>query len=487
MNKHIYHREIDQQAGDSLAHIAGLIQHAGDVLDVGTGSGALGRYLAGLEGYRVDGITYNPAEAELAAPHYRQLHVLNLEQANSLDVLGERRYRYIVCADVLEHLAGPAPVLARLAAFLADDGELIISVPNIAYIGVVAELLAGEFRYRDEGLLDHTHLHFFTRRSLAEMLRGADLGVRAWRSVSRPLPASEFAARRLDHLPDSMQRFLSGREDSHTYQFVLLAGRGIEQADAEENPPLFDTPHFSAQVFWAEQGGAGFAESQSALAYGLLGQERQVLRFSIPAMAAPLASLRIDPAERPGFVRLFEIRLVDAAEQVRWRWHPAQHDFSTAHGLVACPAAWNNPERQLALLNDDPNFVIKLDEPLPAQQGLTLELELGWPYLPEAAVLGQQMGAMQEQAHIERERLLAVQRQQCSELAASQHRLGDLQAQLSAHIEQIAQLAQQNGTLRIELAHAQDALAHARGMLAAVRGSKLWRLGRRLRLTRISL
>ncbi len=80
------------------------------------------------------------------------------------------RYDCIVCADVLEHLKTPERVLTQCKELLKPGGRLIVSVPNAGYCGLVAELMQGEFRYRREGILDNTHLRFFTRKSLAPVL-----------------------------------------------------------------------------------------------------------------------------------------------------------------------------------------------------------------------------------------------------------------------------------------------------------------------------
>jgi len=97
-----------------------------------------------------------------AAPYYRRIEVADLN-VTALDALfAGRRYDAIICADVLEHLPRPTAVLDSCRTLLADDGRLLLSIPNVAYSGLIAELLAGEFRYRTEGLLDRTHVRFFT-------------------------------------------------------------------------------------------------------------------------------------------------------------------------------------------------------------------------------------------------------------------------------------------------------------------------------------
>src|SRR5437016_12769572 len=101
----------------------------------------------------------------------------------------------IVYGDVLEHLHDPARVLAALNRGLAPGGQAVISVPNVAHLWVRLSLAAGRFEYADRGILDRTHLRFFTRRSLGALLTGA--GLRVERLTATPAPLYQVAPERL--------------------------------------------------------------------------------------------------------------------------------------------------------------------------------------------------------------------------------------------------------------------------------------------------
>jgi SAM-dependent methyltransferase len=89
--------------------------------------------------------------------------------------VGARRFDVIIFADVLEHLAWPIGVLREYLKLLKDDGSVIVSLPNVGLWSVRFSLMFGRFRYEDSGVLDRTHLRFFTRRSATEMLDAAGL------------------------------------------------------------------------------------------------------------------------------------------------------------------------------------------------------------------------------------------------------------------------------------------------------------------------
>ncbi|MEY2952545.1 MAG: hypothetical protein RLZZ401_632, partial [Pseudomonadota bacterium] len=189
-DKHVYLRDLHTGERNSLSVLVQLIAPGARVLDLGTGSGALGHHLTTQQACTVDGVTYNEAEAAHARPHYRRLEVADLDAVDLAMLLAGETYDAIVCADVLEHLKAPERVLAACQALLAPGGTLLISIPNAAYCGLIGELLAGDFKYREEGLLDSTHLRFFTRRSLLRFLSSAGWATDKVDTITRALTAS---------------------------------------------------------------------------------------------------------------------------------------------------------------------------------------------------------------------------------------------------------------------------------------------------------
>jgi 2-polyprenyl-3-methyl-5-hydroxy-6-metoxy-1,4-benzoquinol methylase len=161
------------------------------VLDVGCATGYLAAELS-RRGCTVDGIEVDRVAADQARAHCREVIVGDLEvaatHAEVQRMLADAPPEIIICADVLEHLRDPWAVLAWLRTLLAPGGHAVISVPNIAHWTGRRALLRGRFDYADHGLLDRTHLRFFTRASAAELARRAGFAVRAERLAGAPLP-----------------------------------------------------------------------------------------------------------------------------------------------------------------------------------------------------------------------------------------------------------------------------------------------------------
>jgi hypothetical protein len=131
----------------------------------------------------MDAIEPNPAWADAARPYYR--HVLNcaIETANGLP----DRYAVVICGDVLEHTADPVGALRKLLAYATDDATFIVSLPNVAHLSVRMMLLFGHFPRMQRGILDRTHLHFFTRATATDALREAGLRVDSVSATPAPL------------------------------------------------------------------------------------------------------------------------------------------------------------------------------------------------------------------------------------------------------------------------------------------------------------
>lgn len=142
------------------------------VLDVGCGGGFLAMHLS-RKGAIVSGLERNPEAAALARAHCARVIEGDIAAGDPLDP--DARFDVIVCADVLEHLPAPDQALGRLARHLEADGCFLISVPNVAHYKIRLGLLAGRFDYEDSGILDRTHLRFFTRRTALAMIEACGL------------------------------------------------------------------------------------------------------------------------------------------------------------------------------------------------------------------------------------------------------------------------------------------------------------------------
>lgn len=138
------------------------------VLDIGCGTGAWASALRGRGARQLVGIEISPVAADLAASRYDEVLRDPIEQTD----LTDRDFDTIIAADVLEHLVDPWEQLTRWRGWVVAGGQLVVSVPNLQSVDIVAQLLRGRFTYRDGGgLMDRTHLRWFTHASMNDALR----------------------------------------------------------------------------------------------------------------------------------------------------------------------------------------------------------------------------------------------------------------------------------------------------------------------------
>jgi 2-polyprenyl-3-methyl-5-hydroxy-6-metoxy-1,4-benzoquinol methylase len=145
------------------------------VLDVGCSTGYLGAALT-AQGCRVWGVERDPAAAAEARALYEDVLVVDLDECDELP-WPEHSFDVVLCADVVEHLRDPGRALRLVRRYLALEGLLLLSVPNVAHVSVRLPLLVGRFDYRPSGILDETHLRLFTFKTARALVESSGFAV----------------------------------------------------------------------------------------------------------------------------------------------------------------------------------------------------------------------------------------------------------------------------------------------------------------------
>jgi len=157
-----------------------------DVLDVGCGDGYLAAKLATNDN-RVFGVDSVAQPVHRAAFDTYVEADLNRGIGPALDALAGRRVDRVLLLDVLEHLWNPESLLRQAALALKPEGRVIVSLPNVANVTVRLALLFGRFTYRDRGILDRTHVRFFTLRTARALLEQTGWSIETERATVMPL------------------------------------------------------------------------------------------------------------------------------------------------------------------------------------------------------------------------------------------------------------------------------------------------------------
>jgi len=153
------------------------------VVEVGIAEGILGKIDQNRD-YRLIGIEVNENWANSAQKYYDQI-IIGDVQVLDKDVFLDADC--IILADILEHLPNPDDTLVHLASFLPQNGFIILSVPNVANLWIRLNLLFGKFNYTERGILDKSHLRFFTKKTFLELIHKTNLNIEDLAYTSIPL------------------------------------------------------------------------------------------------------------------------------------------------------------------------------------------------------------------------------------------------------------------------------------------------------------
>lgn len=201
--------------------VVSRIPRGADVLELGCAQGYMTHYLGAERNCRVWAVEIDPQAAEQARPHAQQVIVADLDRAPWPEQLDRSSFDVIVLADVLEHLQYPAQTLRICAGLLAPEGRIVLSLPNISHQLVIAMLLRGDFVYGEIGLLDSTHVRFFTPSSFARLAAETGFSVEEEDFVIAPVPKGESTAH-FETVLAEHPHFFDSIPHASIYQFIVV-------------------------------------------------------------------------------------------------------------------------------------------------------------------------------------------------------------------------------------------------------------------------
>lgn len=188
------------------------VQPGSVVLELGCSTGIMTNYLKNTLNCRVYVCEIDEASIQIARLYADGSWQGDLDGMGWADFFGAMRFDYILCADVLEHLRDPEGVLQKTAGLLKEDGSLLLSMPNVAHNSVVFDLLDNRFEYTEVGILDKTHLKFYTYPSLKRLCAEA-----GYTPVEEDAIYQEYLPPSAEKYPD----FIKLRKYGHVFQFIF--------------------------------------------------------------------------------------------------------------------------------------------------------------------------------------------------------------------------------------------------------------------------
>ncbi len=207
----------------SHALVVEQVENNSIVLDVGCSYGDLGTALKLAKSCTLYGLEYDQASADYARGLgiYEDVYQqdLNFFDAEKYDELAGR-FDCIVFADVLEHLMDPGSTLEKFKGLLKPTGYFVVSLPNISHASIKMNLLLDNWDYTEVGILDHTHLRFFTHRSIARLMTDLGLSIETMNYSTSSRKGSQ-ANKPWRKLPFYIPQYIYANPHSFVLQYIL--------------------------------------------------------------------------------------------------------------------------------------------------------------------------------------------------------------------------------------------------------------------------
>ena len=201
--------------------IMSRIRQGSNVLEFGCANGRMTKYMRECLQCKVFIVEIDREAFNVAVQYAEDGFCGNIEAFEWVNKAAQNKFDYIIFADVLEHLKEPEKVIVQAANLLKEDGEIVISIPNIAHFDVLANLYLNHFKYTKIGLLDDTHIHFWGKEDLCGFFAERSLSVTVIDGVYVNPYCTEQAVAK-DSLPSDVEEALLKKENSDLYQFFIV-------------------------------------------------------------------------------------------------------------------------------------------------------------------------------------------------------------------------------------------------------------------------
>lgn len=305
-----YDFDLDMVNTNSLSLIINQIKRGSVVLEFGPANGRMTKYLKEALDCKVYLVELDGEAGRQAARYGEDIVIDDIETYSWYDRYENIRFDYITFADVLEHLRNPEEVMIKAKSLLKQDGSVLFSVPNLAHNSVLISLMNHEFEYTKVGLLDNTHIHFFTKNSIENMMNRTGFTVAKRFATYAPVGSTEIPVHN-EAVAGIDASFWRTRQYGEVYQYVYEAKKGPEFITDTENYITGGFPYYFSQLYFDR--GAGYSEGDSTTA----GIENVAGNITVEAIIPEdVRELRFDPFNAPCFMEILSFTdLADGEEK----------------------------------------------------------------------------------------------------------------------------------------------------------------------------
>lgn len=190
----IYERRFNSGLEGKYSSVYNELPTNSRVLDVGGSSGYFSSFMMS-QGHKVTLLDGDPHAIRLAHERGIEAYAADLNAGDCLSALSGRRFDAILFMDVLEHLIDPSALLRNAQRLLEPDGKIIVTGPNAAYWAVRLNLLIGNWDYTDTGIMDRTHLRWFTFGTWQHLITSSGYAVQSSTACEGMIPKEQWLQR----------------------------------------------------------------------------------------------------------------------------------------------------------------------------------------------------------------------------------------------------------------------------------------------------
>lgn len=298
---------LDINNENSLTLLLKGISRNSSILEFGPAYGRMTRFLKEELECQVTCVELNPKTERVLKQYAENVIIGNIEDYEWAKQIKGKKFDYIVFADVLEHLVNPEKALRMASSFLTEGGKILLSIPNIAHNAVITNLYFNEFNYQEVGILDETHLRFFTQNSLKKMFSKVGLYIH---DQNATFYTPEMTGLINQDLPKNieLESLLRKRSLGYVYQYIYTLGKAPYQGDDLSISIDEMIKPYTFKVYFDV--GSGFTENSIYKeCFNLL--DEQSFQVEIERDKS-LVNVRIDPIDVSCVCILKEISVVDS-------------------------------------------------------------------------------------------------------------------------------------------------------------------------------
>ena len=313
-----YDFELDLNTENSISLIINMIEANSRILEFGPANGRMTKYLSEKMGCVVD-IVEIDEEAGKEASNYSKNSLVGTEDGDIekfywLNKLKNEKYDSIIFADVLEHLRDPKKVIEECGALLKENGTIVMSVPNIAHNSILLNLINDEFEYKNVGLLDDTHIKFFTYKSLKRMIDES-----GYISVIENATYCRVGENEIDNnyemVNKDIARELRKRNNGNLYQFVFKIKRKGNNEKTELLKLKNTENEYNFQCYIMDEDCYEYTEEKSIRKE--IQPEDEIIRVEVDFHEYDnINQIRIDPIETNCIIEINSIYMIKSNKKI---------------------------------------------------------------------------------------------------------------------------------------------------------------------------